>query len=154
MSIERTPELEAAEALVEELRHVDPVDLTEEEADEIRKSLPTDPLLARAVELALPPPWDETFEYCRASERQPAYWRSKSDRSAPRSEAEARKNEQMREAGQRMAGTTGTVEYDGKEIPASAAVVAETMAGRRFPGARAVESGRKVLRRLREQLTA
>lgn len=153
---ERTADLEAAQNLVDELHHVGPADLTEEEADEIRKSLPTDPTLARIVKLSLPPPWDEVFVYVPESENghQPAYWRTKTDQSTPRSEAEQRRNERMRAAAERMRGTRGTVGHDGKEIPASAAIVAEEMAGRRFPGARAVQSGRKVLRRLREQLRA
>lgn len=125
--------------------------MTAEELEDLRRSLPTDPLTARAVKLALPYPWSEVFEYVEGSERQSAYWRTKPDRSS-RSEAQRRRDELAREAGEVMTGIQGTVEQEGREIPASAAVFGQVMEGRRFLGRRVARSGRRALRRLRSLL--
>lgn len=136
-----------AQELIGALEDVHPDELTEQDMKEIRESLPTEPTLARIVELSMPFPWSEVFLYV---EDDPPYWRAKAD-PAPQSEAEARTRERMAEAAQRARGVEGTVERDGRVIPASAAVTADALADRSYPG-KAAAGGRKALRRLREVL--
>lgn len=130
----------------------DQEEITEADLEAFRKRLPSDPTLAMLVDRWLPPPWDEVFEYVSGSERQPAYWRTKPDRRRARSPAERERNERFREAARQSEGALGTVDYDGREVPASAAITAETVRGETSAPRAMAASGRKALRRLRSVL--
>lgn len=136
--------LDVATAL-EDLEDQDTI--TAEDLERFRQQLPTDPGRARLVQLWLPLPWSEVFEYVAGSDRQAAYWRTKPDRRRSSPERET-----FGAAAERTTGVTGTVERDGREIPLSAAITADAMAGRRFSRARAAAAGRKALQRLRSLL--
>ncbi|MFB6362183.1 MAG: hypothetical protein ABEH59_12795 [Halobacteriales archaeon] len=101
--------------------------ITEADLQEFREALPTQPWLAELVELALPWPLGELFEYVEASERQAAYWRISHDRQAIRSEADFEHKRRFALAAKEARGTEGTVERDGQTIPESAAHVADAL---------------------------
>lgn len=95
--------------------------ITAEDLERFRQTLPINPEMAELVQLALPFPFSEMFEFVRGSERQSAYWRLAPDRSEPRSEAERRARERFATATQSGDGR-GTIELaDGKIVPVSAA---------------------------------
>lgn len=128
---------------IDELESTETV--TEEDLEAAAESFPTDPLLAKLVKKALPPPWDEVFEYVNDGRRR--YWRTKHARDT---EGERRSQEAFAEAAAEAEGLTGTVEYEGKEIPASAAYAAEKMKGSGDGGT--PTRGRRALSRLRSVL--
>lgn len=95
--------------------------ITKDDLDELRRDLPTDPRLAELVQLALPYPWSDLFEYVPASEHRSAYWRTSHDRTAIRSADDFEYKLRFARAAKEAEGLKGTVERDGQEIPASAA---------------------------------
>lgn len=102
-------------------------EITEEDLESLRQSLPTDPPTARLVQKALWYPWSELFEFVEGSDRQQAYWRTKPDRAGFRSDADQRHKEKFARAARESTGLRGTVERGGEEIPASADHVAEAV---------------------------
>lgn len=126
--------------------------ITEEDLNEFRLDLPTDPMLAELVKRSLPYPWSELFEYVEASEHRPAHWRTAHDRRAIRSAADLEHKRRFAEAAREARGLEGTVERDGKEIPASAAHVADAVSGETTESDGPAAPGRRALRRLRELL--
>jgi hypothetical protein len=130
----------------------DPDEITADDLQRLHDALPRDPKTARVVNKALPYPWSEVFEYVSPSERQRGYWRTKPDRSQPRSEADAEVRERFAEANRATEGVEGTVERDGKEVAAPAAYVAAVMGDERFSTTRVKVEGRKAMRKLRDVL--
>lgn len=133
-------------------RLADAEEITVLDLERFRRALPTDPLLARAVSKALPWPLSELYEFVEGSERQAAYWRVSPDRSRPRSAADRAHRERFAKAACRTQVVPGTKEYQGREIPNSAAIVAEQV-GTDLPETGQPESsGDLALQRLRELL--
>lgn len=126
--------------------------ITARDLERFRKSLPTEPFLAEAVSKALPFPLSELFEYVEGSDRQAAYWRVRPERSQPRSPADQEHKERFAAAARSAEGVSGTVEYQGREVPASAALVAEQIAGESASSGAASETGQLALARLRDLL--
>lgn len=126
--------------------------ITEDDLNEFRRALPIDPMLSEVVQRVLPYPWSELFEYVEESEHRPAHWRTSHDRSAIRSKADLEHKRRFAQAAREARGMEGTVEHDGKEIPASAAHVAEKVSGQSVTSNGPVAPGRRALRRLRELL--
>lgn len=126
--------------------------ITKDDLDEFRRALPTDPMLAEFVERALPFPWSELFEYVGASDHLPAHWRTSHDRSAIRSADDREHKQRFAEAAREARGLEGTVERNGREIPASATHVAEKVSGETTEQTSNSAAGRRALRRLRQLL--
>jgi len=129
-------------------------EITAADLEEFREALNAiqDPMTAQAIRTWLPHPWDELYEFVEAGGDRRNYWRVSRNRREPQSEAEAERMERFREAAEKARGVKGTVERDGKEIPASAAVVADETGGDLSVRDRVSESGRKALQRLRSLL--
>jgi hypothetical protein len=107
---------------------------------------------ARAVQKALPYPWRELFEFVEGSDRQSAYWRTSQDRSAIRSEADREHKLQFSEAAKNTEGVEGTVERDGKTIPASAAQIGEEVSSTESDSTSSTGFGQRALARLEDIL--
>lgn len=89
-------------------------EITTEDLEDLRRSLPTDPPTARLVQKALWYPWSELFEFVEGSDRQRAYWRTKPERAGFRSDADLRSKKDFARAAQEATGLEGTVERDGR----------------------------------------
>lgn len=126
--------------------------ITEDDLEALRRSLPTDPMLARAVQLTLPYPWSELFEFVEGSERQTAYWRISPERRVGRSVADREHKRRFARAARDARGTEGTVKRDGRTIPASAAHVADTVSGEGTERDDGSDAGERALKRLQELL--
>lgn len=127
-------------------------EITKDDLEALRRDLPTDPLLAEALQLAWPYPWSELFEYVEASERQAAYWRTSHDRRAIRSAADREHKLRFARAAREARGLEGTVERNGRDLPASAAHVADTVSGKGTERDDASDADERALRRLQELL--
>jgi hypothetical protein len=137
------------ERAAEAMDHVDDVaasyragTLSGRELEELRRSLPTDPVVARLVQAGLPPALAETLEYVSASGRQDAYWRSKRERRDPEalSNAELRARRAFAETAHDQRGRDGittTADADGSErvISRTAAGIRDRLAGASFTAA-------------------
>lgn len=128
-------------------------EVTKDDLDDFRQDLPTEPMLAEIVQLALPFPWSELFEFVEASEHQSAYWRTSHDRSAIRSVADREHKQRFARAAREARGMTGTVENSGQEIPKSAAHVANAVSGDTDDAPGTSAPGRRAVQRLRELLS-
>lgn len=155
MSVE---ELERVEERVDELESQDRV--TAEDLERFRRSLPTDSMIAEALQKALPPPWGDLFEYVSASERQSAYWRVRPDRMEARSEADRRAREEFAESARGSGGGTRTVlretEDGGMErvrLPANALNAARELQGRSYRDSIDASVGERALKKLRNLLS-
>lgn len=126
--------------------------ITEDDLEALRRSLPTDPMLARAVQLSLPYPWSELFEFVEGSERQTAYWRTSPDRRVDRSAADREHKRRFARAARDARGTEGTVKRDGRTIPTSAAHVADTVSEEGTDWDDGGDDGERALRRLQDLL--
>lgn len=126
--------------------------ITGDDLDEFRRSLPTDPMLARAVQLALPFPWSNVFEYVVASDRQAAYWRTSHDRRLVRSRADREHKRRFGRAARNARGLEGSVERDGRMIPASAAHIADAISDEEIEPDDESAVGERALRRFQELL--
>lgn len=126
--------------------------ITAADLERFRQTLPTEPQVAELVNQALPYPWSDVFEFVHGSERQSAYWRVMPDRSEPRSAAEREQRERFAEAARGAAGRRGTVELDGREVPASAAEIGRALEGERTDATSSTGAGGHALERLRSVL--
>jgi hypothetical protein len=126
--------------------------ITPDDLESFREALPTDPQAARAVEIALPSPWSDILEYVEGSDRQAAYWRTTQNRSAPRSPADREHKEHFASAARETEDVEGTVEHDGKTIPASAAQIAEEVSSDQAATKRSSGFGERALEKLRDLL--
>lgn len=137
--------------IITELDRLESLDeITEDDLERFRRSLPIDPQLAEVVQLALPYPWSDLYEYVEASERQSAYWRVSPDRRQPRSTADRDHKQRFARAARTTRGIEGTVDRNGQEIPASAAVVADKVSQEGSKQISRSESGERALKRLRD----
>lgn len=142
--------VEQAERELARLESLD--EITADDLQRFKESLPTDPEQAEIVSKGLPAPWSEVFEYVSASERQSAYWRVAPDRSTARSEADREHREEFAETSREYAGVRGTARRDGETVPFNAALVGDKLQGR-LSTARAKAAGKKALQRLRAVVT-
>lgn len=111
------------DAVADEIERLEAAEeITDEDLERLRETLPTDPRTAIAVKRWLPYPFDELFEYHRDGPHGP-YWRTAPARDHPNQVAV---QERFAEAARQ--GGRGTVELDGREVQANAAVVAEQLA--------------------------
>lgn len=127
-------------------------EITESDLQEFREALPTEPRLARVLELALPWPWSELFEYVEASERQAAHWRVSHDRQAIRSAADLEHKRRFAQAAMEARGLEGTVERNGQTIAKSAAHVADAVSQESTMADEGEAEDERALGRLRELL--
>jgi len=150
-----TSEAEAVEErLRSEFERLDGVEEpTPADLERVRQALPVEPVMARAVQRALPWPYSEVFEYVKGSTRQSAYWRVKPNRYVSQSEAQRQSQERFRAAAQAAEGVRGTVTYKGEEVPASAAAVAEQVTGESGGGRRLPKAAYRAAARIRTLLS-
>lgn len=144
---------EAERRVMAAIRRIDrQEEVTPEDLERFRQTLPTEPATGRLVNRALPFPWSEVFEFVEGSDRQSAYWRTRPDRNSPRSEADRRHRERFAEAARESKGLEETVKFGGREIPRSAAAIADKISEASEQGCSESGSGERALNRLREVL--
>lgn len=122
-------------------------EITANDLDRFKRSLPTDPELARVVNVALPSPWGDIFEFVNREDA--PHWRVKPPRNHPN---QVRAQEEFADAAREARGIQGTVERDGREVGLAQATIGDQVAGKRFSVAKARAAGQKALRRLRDVL--
>lgn len=147
---------------LEWLSDVDATALDAETAEQIRTSLPTDPVTAELLSAALRgTPLGDVLEYVSPSDRQDGYWRRSRERSDPAalSNAELRQRYAFLQSARESCGLEGTTPTpDGRQIPKTAAAVGENLANTEFhhpdddPPASVLDRGRDIVRRLRSAL--
>ncbi len=127
--------LERVQTSAEKLHSQKDGEWTQEEIAEVRERLPTDPLQAAILQLALPQPLRERLEYVHPSSRQQGYWRRSRERSdvSQLSDAELRRHLCFNRIMQDQRGRTGTVQTsDGREVPETAIELQSEMTGQKF----------------------